>query len=258
MGTIHAEYVPKTTYLPSTPTKDKFQNSVPTTPIKERFQNSFASASTAMTAAAATEQAPVDQASKHRRVSLSSFDSNSLSALKPIRATTSATSPTAIVTAATATATTTPVTASNQRSYSSSISGGNGLSSNRSPSSSLLTARLNSAGASAGNSSSSIDGKSSNKSSSPSLLAAKLNSAGSSSSLSGSANGSARIMQRAMTFDTLHSVAAATATAAVGATSTIAKTVKTPVQGPSSYREILHFWKTGSSGSNTSSQSAAV
>ncbi|KAI8594687.1 hypothetical protein EDD21DRAFT_409636 [Dissophora ornata] len=84
----------------------------------------------------------------------------------------------------------------------------------------------------------SSDGKSSNRPSSSSLLATKLNSAGSSSSLSGSANGSTRIMQRAMTFDTLHSVA----TTAVGATSTITKTVKTP-ERDSSFLEDGQQWE---------------
>ena len=45
-----------------------------------------------------------------------------------------------------------------------------------------------------------------------------------------------------MTFDTLHTQASTS--------STITKTVKTPVQGPSSYRDLLHFWKAGGSGSN--------
>ncbi|KAF9201341.1 hypothetical protein BGZ49_008404 [Haplosporangium sp. Z 27] len=261
MGTIHAEYIPKTSYVsskeksqgsnptsptkersqssnpasptkersqssnPTSPTKERSQGSVPTTPIIEKFQNAIDAASTS---GPSSEQSSSDRSLRPRRVSLSNFDSSSLTALKPVRAT---------ATTATATTTATAVTTS-------------------APSSTSIVTTATATTSSSiikndGNNDSSSVGKLSVRSSSSSLLTAKLKGPSSSSSSSSSPTAtSSKTIQRAMTFDTLHSQ--------TSATSTITKTVKSPVQGPSSYREILHFWKAGGSGSNSGGQSAAV
>ncbi|KAG0368514.1 hypothetical protein BGZ54_001775 [Gamsiella multidivaricata] len=266
MGTIHPEYIPKTTYVPrttsptkdksqhsapSTPTKDRFQNSLPTTPIKERFQSIMAAVSQGQGSASApaADQGVLDQTSRLRRVSLSSFDGNSLSALKPVRpstpTTTTATSTSTSTSTSTATAapglqpsttsvvTTTTTTAINATHR----SGGNGSKASSS------NANLKSVSSTSSLLSSKLDGtyvSSNNKNNSNSV---KSNSSDSSTT---------KIVQRAMTFDMLNSQGTT-------ATMTVIKTVKSPVQGPSSYRDLLHFWKAGGSGvGNTSSQSAAV
>ncbi|KAG0267159.1 hypothetical protein BG011_008451 [Mortierella polycephala] len=194
MGTIHQEYTPRTCYVSSTPTKDKFSSG----------------SSITSSGKGSDGQGSTGPASRIRRVSLSSFDANSLSALKPVRPSTAAAAAekpasTSIVTTMTTMTTMTTQHDNNNDSH----------------------------------------GNISVKSSSSSLLTAELNG----SNGSGSSSSTTKTMQRAMTFDTLHSQASAT--------STITKTVKVPVQGPSSYRELLHFWKAGGSG-NSSSKSAAV
>ncbi|KAF9187823.1 hypothetical protein BGZ51_000995 [Haplosporangium sp. Z 767] len=194
MGTIHQEYTPRTSYVPSTPTKDKFSSG----------------SSMASSGKESDGQGSTGQGSRIRRVSLSSFDANSLSALKPVRPSTTAAAAEKSTSTSIVTTMTTMTTMTTQH------SGDNDS-----------------------------HGNISVKSSSSSLLTAKLNG----SNGSGSSSSATKTMQRAMTFDTLHSQASAV--------STITKTVKAPVQGPSSYREILHFWKAGGSG-NSSSKSAAV
>ncbi|KAG0377421.1 hypothetical protein BGX24_006139 [Mortierella sp. AD032] len=209
MGTIHPEYIPRTSYVPSTAT----------TPIRERFLNSPLSSTPAGKGSDNSERNSPDHGARGRRVSLSSFDSNSLSALKPVKESTAVVGPTStsIVT------TTTMTTMTTQQQH-------------------TTTNNNNNDGSC---------GKLSVKSSSSSLFSAKLNSPTSSSSpTTPTASGTVtKTMQRAMTFDTLQSQA-------VSSPTTI-KTVKTPVQGPASYRDLLHFWKAGG-GSSSSSNSAAV
>lgn len=219
IGTIHPEYIPRTTYVPTTPIRERFSNSpVPSTPTGKGSENG--------------DQEPSDHGSRSRRVSLSSFDSNSLSALKPIKAAaTTATATAAPSVGSTATSivtTTTTTTMTTQQHTTNNIGGPAGRGGNLSV-----------------------------KSSSSSLLSAKLNSAGSgtNSPTTPTHTGGSTVtktMQRAMTFDTLQSQAASGA----GSTPTV-KTIKTPVQGPSSYRDLLHFWKAGGS-ANSGSSSAAV
>ncbi|KAF9108148.1 hypothetical protein BGX29_003027 [Mortierella sp. GBA35] len=213
MGTIHAEYTPRTSYVPSSSS-----SSSSTTPIREKFSNSPVSSTPPPSSGKGGDQesSSSDQRSRLRRVSLSSFDSNSLSALKPVKVSSAVATPptTSIVT----TATTTTTMTTHHSSGSSNNNGGTNLSVKSSSSSSLLSAKLNSAGNASGN------------------------------GPSGGGGTVTKTMQRAMTFDTLQ---------AASATSTITKTVKTPVQGPSSYRDLLHFWKAGGGG-NSSSSSAAV
>ena len=244
IGTIHSELLPKanpapiTPTTPTTPTRDRSQRSAPPSPVKERFQNALASAQAKSTT---PEPAPIDQASRLRRVSLSSFDASSLSALKPVRSPTGSAAPASSPSPAsslkgvalTATSTTTSTatmtsttTASSRRCSSSDVSLGN-TSVKSSSSSSLLTAKLKGANGSVQSSISSAS----------------------------SSTGTMKTMQRALTVDTLTSLPTATTTKM---TPTIKKTVSTPVQGASSYKELLHFWKAGGSGSNSGSQSAAV
>ncbi|KAF9147406.1 hypothetical protein BG015_010967 [Linnemannia schmuckeri] len=223
MGTIHPEYIPRTTY-------------VPTTSIRERFSNSSLSSTPTGKGFDTDDQEPSsDQhGSRGRRVSLSSFDSNSLSALKPIKAaattatTTAAAAPSVGSTATSIVTTTTTTTTMTTQQHTTNNVGGPGRGGNLSA-----------------------------KSSSSSLLSAKLNSASSGTNspttpTAGAGSTVKKTMQRAMTFDTLQSQAAA----GVGSPTTV-KTVKTPVQGPSSYRDLLHFWKAGGS-TNSKSSSAAV
>ncbi|KAF9541325.1 hypothetical protein EC957_003228 [Mortierella hygrophila] len=220
MGTIHPEYIPKTTYVPTTPIRERFSDGpLSSTPTRKGFDNS--------------DQEPSDHGSRGRRVSLSSFDSNSLSALKPIKAT--ATTATATATSAGSTATsivtttTTTTTMTTQQNTTNNTGGPAGRGGNlsvKSLSSSSLSAKLNSAAGSGANS-----------------PTTPTHTGGTTVT---------KTMQRAMTFDTLQSQAASGA----GSITTV-KTVKTPVQGPSSYRDLLHFWKAGGSG-NSGSGSAAV
>lgn len=222
MGTIHPEYIPRTTYVPTTPIRERFPNgSLSSTPTGNGFDSG--------------DQEPSDHGSRGRRVSLSSFDSNSLSALKPIKAaattaTSAAAAPSVGSTATSIVTTTTTTTTMTTQQHT-----------------------TNNIGSPAGR-----GGNLSVKSSSSSLLSAKLNSAagsGTNSPTTPTHSGGATVtktMQRAMTFDTLQSQAASGA----GSTASV-KTVKTPVQGPSSYRDLLHFWKAGGS-ANSGSNSAAV
>ncbi|KAH7042399.1 hypothetical protein BKA57DRAFT_539043 [Linnemannia elongata] len=222
MGTIHPEYIPRTTYVPTTPIRERFPNgSLSSTPTGKGFDSG--------------DQEPSDHGSRGRRVSLSSFDSNSLSALKPIKAaattaTSAAAAPSVGSTATSIVTTTTTTTTMTTQQHT-----------------------TNNIGSPAGR-----GGNLSVKSSSSSLLSAKLNSAagsGTNSPTTPTHSGGATVtktMQRAMTFDTLQSQAASGA----GSTASV-KTVKTPVQGPSSYRDLLHFWKAGGS-ANSGSNSAAV
>lgn len=194
IGTIHPEYQPQTSSVPSSDM-----------PSKEKIQGGGANSS-----------AGLGQGSRIRRVSLPSFDSNSLSSLKPIKATTITASESPLTTSivTTTTTTTTMTTKMNKQSL--------GVKST----SSLLTAKINAASAAVGSSDAAASGGQG-----PSF---------------GVGSGGAAIsatMQRAMTFDSLHTQASTS--------STITKTVKTPVQGPSSYRELLHFWKAGGSGSSS-------
>ncbi|KAG0201536.1 hypothetical protein BGX28_005680 [Mortierella sp. GBA30] len=209
MGTIHPEYTPRTTYVPPTPTRDKFQN----------MSSSFSSSSLSENTSGGGQKSAGQQGSRGRRVSLSSFDASSLSALKPVRpmATSAADGPTSssiITTTTTMTTTTTQNSSSN-----------NGVIGSRGSNGSLTVKT--------------------------SLLTAKLNEASNGSGTSRSSGSTPiRTMQRAMTFDTLRSQGSTN--------STPTRTVKTPVQGPSSYRELLHFWKAGDGGSSSTSQGAAV
>lgn len=222
MGTIHPEYIPRTTYVPTTPVCERFSDSpLSPTPTGKGFEVD-------------QDSSPVDHGSRGRRVSLSSFDSNSLSALKPIKATTATATanatanaaPTVGPTSTSIVTTTTMTTTMTTQQHTTNNVGGSGNLSVRSSSSSLLSAKLNSAGS------------------------------GTNSPTTPTANGTngtvTKTMQRAMTFDTLQSQAAAGA-----ASTTTVKTVKTPVQGPSSYRDLLHFWKAGGS-ANSGSSSAAM
>ncbi|KAF8933898.1 hypothetical protein BGZ47_010597 [Haplosporangium gracile] len=222
MGTIHSEYIPKTTYVPTTPIRERFSNSsLSSTPTGKGFDTG-------------DQESSSDQhGSRGRRVSLSSFDSNSLSALKPIKAaattaTTTAAAPSVGSTATSIVTTTTTTTTMTTQQHTTNNVGGPGRGGNLSA-----------------------------KSSSSSLLSAKLNSASSGANspitpTAGAGSTVKKTMQRAMTFDTLQSQAAAGA----GSITTV-KTVKTPVQGPSSYRDLLHFWKAGGS-TDSRSSSAAV
>ncbi|KAF9960256.1 hypothetical protein BGZ72_007514 [Mortierella alpina] len=207
MGTIHPEYTPKTSYVPS------------------KGASSLSDKSSDGT-----------HGTRNRRVSLSSFDASSLSALKPVRPATAIStdrpSSTSFVT--TTTTTTTTMTAQNNNSISNdkgSRRGSHGNLSVKTSSSSLLTAKLNEASSHSSSSSTSTSNSNSHSHN------------GSSSSTP------TRTMQRAMTFDTLHSQASSN--------SSVARTVKTPVQGPSSYRDLLHFWKAGGS-TSTPAQGTAV
>lgn len=220
MGTIHPEYIPRTTYVPTTPIRERFSNSPLSSPTAKGFDSS--------------DQEPSDHGSRGRRVSLSSFDSNSLSALKPIKATAAtaaaaAAAPSVGSTATSIVTTTTTTTTMTTQQHTTNNTGGpagrGGNLSVKSSSSSLLSAKLNSPGSGA------------NSPTTP------THSGGSTVT---------KTMQRAMTFDTLQSQAASGA----GSTTTV-KTIKTPVQGPSSYRDLLHFWKAGGS-ANSGSSSAAV
>ncbi|KAF9288924.1 hypothetical protein BGZ68_010333 [Mortierella alpina] len=216
MGTIHPEYTPKTSYVPSTPTRDKFQSG---SSVSDKTNDGT-------------------HGSRNRRVSLSSFDASSLSALKPVSRPTTAVStdrPSSTSFVTTTTTTTTTMTAQHSNDSSSdkgSRRASHGNLSVKTSSSSLLTAKLNEA-----NGHGSSNGHSNGHSTS--------------NSHSGSSSNSTptRTMQRAMTFDTLHSQASTN--------SSVTRTVKTPVQGPSSYRDLLHFWKAGGS-TSTPAQSTAV
>ncbi|KAG0054902.1 hypothetical protein BGZ83_010126 [Gryganskiella cystojenkinii] len=214
MGTIHPEYQPRTSYIPATPS----------TPVKDRIQNSGVLSSSPMTGSG-NQQSSLGQGqgSRVRRVSLPSFDANSLSALKSVKASAAAASETPASTSiVTTTTTTTTMTAQTNSSRTSGLPAGGNVSVKST--SSLLTAKLNAAssGLSSGDSPTSPSSSHGSASGGPTTAVTST-------------------MQRAMTFDTLHTQASTT--------STITKTVKTPVQGPSSYRELLHFWKAGGSGS---------
>ncbi|KAF9920794.1 hypothetical protein FBU30_009277 [Linnemannia zychae] len=202
MGTIHPEYIPKTSY-------------VPTTPIKERFPNNPLLSTSSKSSEGGDE--PQERSPRARRVSLSNFDSNSLLALKPIKTSTAAAKPTSSTSIVTTTATTTSAATQPQLRSSSSEN-----LSMKSSSSSLLSAKLNS--------------PTSNSTGTTSPISPTSTQVGGSTVT--------KTMQRAMTFDTLQSQAASTMTTV--------KTVKTPVQGLSSYRDLLTFWKTGGN-SNSSS-----
>ncbi|KAF9439208.1 hypothetical protein BGZ76_008574 [Entomortierella beljakovae] len=241
MGTIHAEYIPKTTYIPSpstsfkeklqisnptSPIKEKFHGSGPTTPIREKFQNAInanaAAAST--TSSSSSERGTPDPVLRPRRVSLSSFDSGSLSSLKPVRAVATTATATATATASTPSSTSIVTTTATSTTTIGQQFNENYIGSVKSSSSSLLTTRLNEKG---GN---------------------KISNIGSGETSPSTANTTTTLtatktMQRAMTFDTVNSH--------VSATPTIQKTAKTPVQAQSSYRELLHFWKAGGSGNNS-------
>ncbi|KAF9985991.1 hypothetical protein BGZ75_002328 [Mortierella antarctica] len=214
MGTIHPEYTPKTSYVPSTPTRDKIHGA------SDKTSNG----------------------SRNRRVSLSSFDASSLSALKPVSRPTTAISAdrpssTSFVTTTTTTMTTMTAQHSNDNGHDkSSRRGSHGNLSVKTSSSSLLTAKLNEANSQSGGGSHS----SSNN---------NYNSHSQSQSGSSTSSTPTRTMQRAMTFDTLHSQASSN--------SSVSRTVKSPVQGPSSYRDLLHFWKAGGS-TSTPAQGTAV
>ncbi|KAG0356282.1 hypothetical protein BG005_004821 [Podila minutissima] len=138
--------------------------------------------------------------SRLRRVSLPSFDASSLSALKPVRAAVTAEDgrSTPPVSTLTVTTSTTTTTTTIQGDRPSSSTG----------SVSSLTSKLKS---------------------STSALSSPI-------SPTGSGATATKTMQRAMTFDTMHSQATSTT-----------KTSRTSVQGLSSYTELLHFWKTGGS-----------
>ncbi|CAO3570030.1 unnamed protein product [Mortierella alpina] len=212
MGTIHPEYTPRTSYVPSTPSRDKFQGA---SSLSDKANDGT-------------------HGSRNRRVSLSSFDASSLSALKPVsRPPTTAgssdrPSSTSFVTTTTTTTTTTMAAqhSNDNRSDKGSRRSSHGNLSVKTSSSSLLTAKLHEA---------------SSHSASGSQSSSNGNGNGNSHSQSGSSSSSTptRTMQRAMTFDTLHSQASSS--------SSMVRTVKTPVQGPSSYRDLLHFWKAGGS-----------
>ncbi|KAF9968741.1 hypothetical protein BGZ70_009019 [Mortierella alpina] len=222
MGTIHPEYTPRTSYVPATPSKDKFQGALS---LSDKASDGT-------------------HGSRNRRVSLSSFDASSLSALKPVSrppTTASSSDRSASTSFVTTTTTTTTTTMAAQHSNDSSHDKGSRRSSHgnlsvKTSSSSLLTAKLNEASShSAGGSQSSSNGNG--------------NSHSHSQTGSSSSSTPTRTMQRAMTFDTLHSQASSS--------SSIVRTVKTPVQGPSSYRDLLHFWKAGGS-TSTPAQGTAV
>ncbi|KAF9119173.1 hypothetical protein BGW39_000516 [Mortierella sp. 14UC] len=211
MGTIHPEYIPRTSYVPATAT----------TPVRERFLNSpLASTPTGKGSSESRDRDSPDHGSRGRRVSLPSFDSNSLSALKPIKASTAAAGPTSASIITTTTMTTT-MTTQQQHTNNNNNGGSSGNLSVKSSSSSLLSAA---------------------KLSSPTVTT-------SSPTTPTTASGTVtKTMQRAMTFDTLQSQATSPTTI---------KPVKPPVQGPASYRDLLHFWKAGG-GSSSSSNRAAV
>ncbi|GJJ78276.1 hypothetical protein EMPS_10635 [Entomortierella parvispora] len=215
MGTIHPEYQPRTSYVPLSSLSSQMSS-------KDKPQSGSVDSGLGANASQSSSIGS-NHGSRVRRVSLPNFDANSLSALKPIKASTAtaseSSSSTSIVTTTTTTTTLTtqvnslpPLHADSDNVSVKSIS-------------SILTAKLSTAPPSAGTSgaaSGGIQGES-----------------------QGSDSGNGQIsmtMRRAMTFDTLHTQASTS--------STITKTVKTPVQGPSSYREILHFWKAGGSGSS--------
>ncbi|KAG0230445.1 hypothetical protein B0O80DRAFT_494679 [Mortierella sp. GBAus27b] len=247
VGTIHAEPLPRTTPSPSTTNKDKSQKSAPTTPIKERFQNALASAQGKSVTPEPGASSSSDQALRLRRVSLSSFDASSLSALKPVRATTP-TTPTSPA----------PPSPSTVSSFKGATSIATSNATSTSTITSTTTSSIRRSGSHDDNKSLSHSNISVKSSSSSSLLTAKLK--GTDGNIHGtvtsSGGGTSRTMQRAMTIDTLN--AQSTTTTTIKSASSTKKTVTTPVQGPSSYRELLHFWKAGGSGSNSSSQSAAV
>ncbi|KAF9902097.1 hypothetical protein BX616_002032 [Lobosporangium transversale] len=296
IGTIHPENISKVNHTPTTPVKDKFQNSIPITPIKERFQNLLAASSSSMTtpsgstpsssaaAAAVTtttttaDQRSVGQASRLRRVSLSSFDANSLSALKPVRPTTATCSTTATAVTATPAALSiiTTTTANTTSSHTPRSSNGSSAST-RSNSSSSISSKGTSVSESSRSKSPEVKRPSSASStrSTSSLLTAKLNSVGSNAGIgSGSGSGSSaghsttRTMQRAMTFDTLQSKSSISNSLSSSVSSSMSSPVmiKTngnssnskPTQGPSSYRDLLHFWKAGGSANAKVSQGAAA
>ncbi|KAF9912549.1 hypothetical protein EC991_009973 [Linnemannia zychae] len=215
MGTIHPEYIPKTSYVPSSAT----------TPVRERFLNSPLSTAGKGSSDGNGNHDSSVSTPRGRRVSLSSFDSNSLSALKPTKATTAAAAPTST---SIVTTTTTMTTMTTQQQHTTTKNSNNGSSSGnlsiKSSSSSLLSAA---------------------KLSSPTVTTSNPTTP----TTTTSGNTVTKTMQRAMTFDTLQSQATSPTTI---------KTVKTPVQGPASYRDLLHFWKAGGGGSSSNSNSAAV
>ncbi|KAF9581365.1 hypothetical protein BGW38_001651 [Lunasporangiospora selenospora] len=221
MGTIHNEYKPRTTYVPSTPTKEKSLPSFPQQPPQP--------------------QPPQQESSNRaRRISLSGFDANSLSALKPVRSPTSPSpsstggslSSSSLTTLTTTTTTTTTMAQLNDRqSFGSSGSSGS--------SSYGVTGRQG-------------NGTIPKSMSATSLLTARLHSPSAGGSASTSANSTvsqtsevgagvfATMTHRSMSYDTIH----AQGIMSSSATSTLAKSAK-PAQGASSYRELLHFWKGG-------------
>ncbi|KAF9213632.1 hypothetical protein BGZ59_005089 [Podila verticillata] len=185
ISTIHPEYKPATSYVPTTSYIS----------AKEQAEKlaSGSGASSQLSSSVPGGSARI------RRVSLPSFDASSLSALKSVRATPAedgrSTPPASALTVTTSTATTTTTT-QGDRPYSSSGS---------------------------------ISSLSSKLKSSTSALSSPVSPMGSGATAT-------KTMQRAMTFDTMHSQASSTT-----------KTSKTSVQGLSSYTELLRFWKTGGS-----------
>ncbi|KAG0334917.1 hypothetical protein BG004_000211 [Podila humilis] len=177
-------------------------------------------------------------ASRLRRVSLSSFDASSLSALKPVRSGNETNSDTgdsapvlstAVTTSRNGSATSTITAATVTTQQPASPGDRNRSLSMTTTSSSLLSSKLKN-----GTGGSSSDGGLSLKSSSSSL-SSPLSPVGPTTSATSTMTAT-KTMQRAMTFDTMHSQATLTT-----------KTSKTSVQGLSSYTELLRFWKTGGS-----------